>query len=199
MNADGDVLVEHEGARSVDGFTETGKKAQKFVDLKKKADGGDKSAKIDLLVADLDAGRVKSDEFDKKLAELGEPSADQKTAIATAKANGEVRAIYEPYNSVQDPAEVKKARMEIGKKLLERKKAGKPAPSRDQEWQMYWFGLLGYAELTKDAALYEEALKPIKEKYSAMPQAKQAIAKMEKTLEALKKGETPKSDDDDDK
>jgi len=189
MNSEGDVIAQHQGQRSVDGFEETGKKAQKYIDLKKKADGGDKPAKIDLLIIDVEAGRVKAADVDKKLAGLGTLSADQKKALDSARANGEVKAIYEPYNNVRnDPAEVKKARLEIGKKLLERKKAGKPVPSGEQEFQMYWFGLLNYAEQQKDANLFEEGYKAIKERFGNLPQAKQALEKMAKTLEALKKG-----------
>jgi len=197
MNEDGDVLAAHEGPRTVDGFEETGKKAQKFVDLKKKADKGDKGAKIELIIADLEGGRITPDEATKKLEGLGELSADQKKALETAKANGEVKAIYEPYNSTpsSDQAAVKKARTEIGEKLLARKKAGKPAPTGDQEWQMYWFGILGYGELKEDAAIYEEALTAIKGKFGKEPQAKQSIAKMEQTLARLKKGKDKPSDD----
>ncbi len=196
MSSDGDVLVQHQGPRTVDAFEETGIKAQKLVELRKKADAGDTSAKIDLLIADLEAGRLKADEVDKKLAPLGTLSADQKRALESARANGEVRAIYEPYQSaLQDKTKAKQAHLAIGKKLLERKNAKKPVPTGEQEWQNYWGGILTYAQIQKDAGLYEEAYDQIKAKYGSLPQAKATLDKMAKTLEALKKGSAPKGDD----
>jgi hypothetical protein len=196
MDAEGNVIATHEGPRTLDAFEETAKKAQAYIDLKKKAEKGDKSAKIDLTIADLEAGRLKPDEATKKLEGL-ELSKDQKKSLEAAQANGDVKAIYDPYKALsnEDPEAIKKARIDIGEKLLARKKAGKPAPSGDQEWQMYWFGLLGYGELKKDAAVYEEALNAIKGKYGKEPQAKGAIAQMEKTLAELKKGSGDKKDD----
>lgn len=187
MDAEGNVIATHDGPRTVEGFEAAGKKARTHVELKKKADAGDKGARIELVIADLDAGRIKTAEADKKLGELGELSPEQKKALEAAKANADVRELHEKHKPT-DPASAEKARVEVGKELLERKKAGKPAPTGEQEFQMYWFGLLRYAEHEKDAALYEEAFKAIEGKFGKEPQAKAALAKMRKTLERLKGG-----------
>jgi hypothetical protein len=199
MDAEGTVIAAHEGARSVEAFEASGKKAQTYLDLKRKADAGDKAAKADLVIADLDAGRLKSDEADKKLAGLGDLSADQKKALEAARSNADVRETYEKLRPT-DPATAKQAQEALAKAFLERKKAGKPAPTGEQEFQIYWFTLLGHGEQEKDAALFEEAFLAIKGKFGKMPEAKQALARMQKTLDRLKKGggDEKKDKDEDD-
>jgi hypothetical protein len=193
MDKDGNVLVEHEGDRSVDGFEETGKKAAKHLELKAKAEKGDKAAKIELVLGDLEAGRMKPDEA-KKMLEGVELTADQKKQYEAALANSEINDILNGFHPTSQ-AEADKAREEIAQKFLERKKAGKPAPTGERECQTYWVLLMGHAEKTKDVKLYEEGLNALKAKFGQNPQAKQPLAKMQKTLDAMKKGGDDKKDD----
>src|SRR5579871_5104875 len=163
MDQEGTVLATQDD-RSVDGFEATGKKAQKYVDLKKKAAGGDKVAKIDLLIADVGLGKVKLAEADKQLAGMGPLSDSQKKELDTIRVNVEVREIVEPVNS-------KESMLEAGKKLLELKKSGKPAPTGENEVQMYWIVLMGLAEEQKDIPLFEEGLTAMKAKFGSNPNA----------------------------
>lgn len=185
MDKDGTVLIEHQGPRTVDGFEETGKKAQENLELRKKADAGDKDAKIKVVLSDLEHGRIKADDAKKKLEGI-ELTTEQKRSFEASLANGEIRDIVDSYHPT-DKASADKARAEIGEKFAERHAAGKPAPTGDREIQMYWTILMAHAEKKKDAKLYEEGLDALKAKFGSKPQAKQALAKMEKTLEELKK------------
>jgi hypothetical protein len=186
LDADGTVVGAPQG-RSVDSFEEAGKKAQKFIELEKKAAAGDKKALVEIVLVQVNAGTIKMSEADAKLKGV-ELTADQKKQIEAARPGAEVKEIYATYGKVKDQSEVQKARETIGEKLLERKNAKKPVPQGDQEFQMYWFGLANYAEIKKDVALYEESYNALKDKFGSNPQAKQALAKMAKTLEGLKKG-----------
>lgn len=188
MDKDGTVLVEHQGPRTVDAFEETGKKAVESLELHKKADAGDKDAKVKVVIADLEAGHIKAAEAKKKLEGI-ELTADQKKAFEQGLANGEIRDIVDSYHPT-DQASANKAREEIAQKFLERKKAGKPAPTGEREVQMYWMLLMGHAEKVKDAALYEEGYNALEKRFADNPQAKNALAHMKKTLETLKKGDS---------
>jgi len=78
-------------------------------------------------------------------------------------------------------------RLAAGKKFLEMKKAGKPAPTGDQEFQAYWIFIMDYAEGEKDAATFEEGFEALKQRYSQQmsPQFKNAT---EERLKKLKEG-----------
>ena len=71
MDAEGNVLAEHQGDRSADGFSKTGQKAKEFIALKAKAEKGDKAAKIDFIIAQLSMGQLKASEAEAKIKELG--------------------------------------------------------------------------------------------------------------------------------
>jgi len=187
MDQNGDVLAVHEGKREVDAFSETAKKAQEYVDLKKKADAGDKKAIVEVVFRELRGGRMKLDVADKKLAGI-ELSDDQKKELEQLRADVEVGDIL---HAVKTNADVPDA----GKKFAERKKAGKPAPSNEQFVQYYWQFIMTYAEQEKDPALYEDALKALKEKFGKNPKAKAYFDKADKTLEKLKADAAPKGDE----
>jgi len=189
MDADGNVLATHEGDRSLEAFDETAKKAQKGLELRKKAASGDKAALVEVTLMDLEEGHIKLAEAKKKLEGVTLTD-EQKKKFAGAEANEDVKAIIEPYdkNPPQTQQDMEKARREVGEKFAARKKAGKAAPTGEQEWNVYWSLLMGYAEEKKDAALYSDCLDAFKEKYGKEPRAKQALENMQKKLEEMKKG-----------
>jgi len=170
----GDVIATHTGSRSLAALEATARRAQA---LEERLARGDKGARIDVIIADLEGGRTKLDDLEKKLEGLGELTAEQKHALSVAKANGEVDAICA---SSMD-------RAKVGKKLLARYKAGKPAPTGVIQATAYWYGLLEHAERLGDAALYAEVLDRIKKGEPAYHFSPTSIADMEKTLERLRK------------
>jgi hypothetical protein len=181
MDAEGNVLATHNGPRTVEGFEQTGKKALAFLDLKKKAEKGDKAAKTELLIAQAELGHLPPDEIQKRMGEVT-LTAEQKTRLEGILATTEVRAILGTVG--RDPA----SQREAGKKFWEMRKAGKPAPAGEQESFAYWLLIMAHAEGVKDAVPFEEALNALKAKLGANPQAKKVLEEREAALKKLKEG-----------
>lgn len=177
LNGAGDVVATHVGSRTLAAIEAT---AAKAAALEKRLEAGEKSARIEIVIGDVEAGRVKLDEIDKKLDGLGELSAEQTKALEAARANGEVDWIY---NNTKD------GWTWIGKKLLERRKAGKPIPTGLRQFNAYWMGLFDYAQMNKDAALYATLLDELRA-HPLRPQriSKNLMTDLEKTLERLRAG-----------
>lgn len=158
LDAEGNVLAKHMGMREVAGFSATAKTAAAFVDLKKKAENGDKAAKSELLVQQLELGHLSADDARAKMKDVA-LSAEQKAKVEALLANAEVQDVLKTVT--QDKA----TRVAAGKKFLELKKAGKPAPAGEREFQSYWIFIMDAAEADKDARTFEEAYEALKKKY----------------------------------
>jgi len=179
MDAEGNILAKHDGSRDAAGFSETGKKVSGFMDLRKKAEKGDKATKIDYLIAQLELEHVKPDEAEKRLKELGKPSKEQQAKLDSALANA---AVLEIAKSVKS----KEGVIGAGKKYLEMHKAKKPVPSSERAFQIYWIWMMDAAEGLKDAATYETALKALKARFGDLPDAQDFFKGKEETLNKLK-------------
>jgi hypothetical protein len=179
MDAEGNVLAKHEGSRDAAGFGTTGKKVTAFVELKSKAAKGDKAAKLEYLIAQVELGHLKASEVPAKLKEAGPPTKEQQAKLDGALANAEVTEILE---GIQDEAGEKAA----SKKLYDRVKAGKAPPSGDQVLAGYWSLVLAASEEAKDVATFENALKELKAKFGNLPQAQKFFQEKEAALQKLK-------------
>jgi hypothetical protein len=187
MDADGNVTAKHAGQRTVEAFGQTAEKAKAFADLKKKADGGDKTAGHDYFLQALDLSHFTAEAARKKMAEV-DLSAEEKEKVETKCVDLEVT------DALSTITEDKETRVAAGKKFAEMKKAGRVAKS-DQTVQPFWIIMMEYAEAQKDAALYEEGLNALKEKFSAQmgnPKVKEWFAVREETLAKLKAGNEKK-------
>lgn len=179
MDSDGNVLAEHNGARSAEAFGETGKKAGNFIALREKAAKGDPGAKIDFLATQMELGHVDEATADARLKELGPLTPEQRKKFDGLKSGLAVKTIMESVNSEQ-------AAEEAGKKFLEMKKAGRPEPPGDEQAQPYWILMMRVAEKAKDVETYESALKALKARFGSNPRAQGFFKNAEKTLETLK-------------
>ncbi len=179
MDAEGNVIGKHEGERNVAGFEKTGQKAKAFLELKKKAEKGDRQARIDLLLAELELDHVTAEEAEKKIKEIGKLSPDQQTRLNGLLAGAAVKEVLKTVND-------KPSQIEAGKKFLEMKKAGKSAPTSDRELQAYWILMMNYAETQKDVATFEEALKILKAKFGDNPSTKRFFDTKDEILKKLK-------------
>ena len=151
-----------------------------FLDLKKKADKGDKAAKADLLVQQLELGHLGADEARTRMKDVDLNPA-QKARIESLLVDVEIRDILKTVT----PDKV--TRIAAAKKFLAMKKAGKPVPSGDREIQAYWIFIMDAAEETKDAATFEEAFDALKKKYGAQ-MSPQFTKTTEDRLSKLKEG-----------
>ena len=180
MDSEGNLLAKHEADRTAQGFETTGGKARAFVELKAKADKGDASVKIDLIVAQLELGHMKAGEAEVKIRESGgKPTAEQQKKIDGVLANSEIETLL---RAVKDPS----GKNEAARKLYDRYKAGKALPTVDPWLPAYLNLVMEHAESVKDAPSFESSLKALKEKYGAIPQAQKYFQEKEAALQKLK-------------
>ncbi len=177
MDARGDVITT-QGDRSVAGFEKTGSKVLRYNEAKLKADKGDEAAKIDLVLSELDFGKIKLAEAKEKLKDA-KLSKEQEAWLAEIEVNAEVAELARGARS-------KEARIEAGKKFREMKRAGR-IPTDDGAFQPFYIFMLDLAESEGDAVLFEEALAELKKKYDGLEGTQGFFTNQEKRLEALKK------------
>lgn len=160
MDSEGAVLAKHNGGRSVKGFEATGKNVVAYMELKKKAEGDEKAAKIDLVLVEIELGKTSLEDGQKKLKELGELSKDQQAKLDGILTNGKVMETVKPLRRND-----KQGMIDAGKKFFEMKKEGK-IPSGDQEFQFFHILIMDYAESAKDAKGFEESYAALKERFA---------------------------------
>lgn len=180
MDSAGSVLARHEGPRTAEGFEATGSKVRALLDLKARVDKGDKKARVEHIVAQLELGLIKLGEAEVKIRETGDkPSAEQQRKIDGIAANSEVEATLKGIKSPE-------AKVEAGKKFYERHKGGKAAPTSDP-WQVaYWNLILEHAETVKDVDTFEASFLFLKERYGTLPQAQRYFQEKEAALKKMK-------------
>ena len=179
MDAEGTVLAVHEEDRTAPAFAKTGEKAKAFVSLKAKAAKGDKAAKIDFILAQMDLGQIKPDEAEKQIKEAGALSKEQQAKFDGMMVNLSIMDIVKGIESEE-------AAKAAGKKFYEMQKAGKPGPTSDQATQPYYILGMNAAEEAKDADTFEKNLKALKDKFGSNPQAQKFFEAKEKKLAELK-------------
>lgn len=186
LDAEGNLLESHEGDRSPAALEQTlGKaqaKAQTLADLKKKADGGDSAAKLELLLTQLELGHLKADAAKARAQELKDVPKDKQAKIDGLIAGLEVGEIL---GAIGDPKDQQK-RQAAGKQFAEMKKAGR-VPSAEGPSQAYWILMMEYSESQKDAAAFEEELNALKARLGEKMN-KKWVDKAEARLKALKGG-----------
>jgi len=179
LDADGNVIAKHEGQRTVDGFETTAGKAREFLELKKKAEGGDKAARIDLLKKQIEFRHFDSLEAKKRveaMADLDEATKkDLLEKIVALK-------IYEILGTITAD---KATRAAAGKKYNEMRLAGE-IPNGERELQYFWMFILEYAESIKDVKLYEDGVKAVEAAFGAKANYKRWIDQIKQKLETLK-------------
>ena len=183
MDAEGNVVSKATGPRTPAGFEATLASLTAYLEIKAKVDGGDASAKAEMLVLELEMGKIQLAEFDEKIKEAGELSKEQEARLVGLRANDEFTKTMQAIG--KKPKE--EAIAEAGAKLLEMKKAGH-VPTGDGEFPQFHTILLEYAFSQKDVALFEESLGALKERFGADEGAKDYFAEQEKRLAELKGG-----------
>ncbi len=183
MDSEGNVVAPHQGQRDAAGFEASLAKAAAFMDLKAKADAGDKAAKAEFLVTQLEMGAMPLSEFEEKIKEAGELSKDLQARLEGVRANAEFSEILQSIGQKPENEAV----AEAGAKLVEMKKAGH-VPAGEQEFSTFHSILLEYAFTQKDAAMFEESLGALKERFGSNPQAQGYFEAQEKRLAELKGG-----------
>lgn len=180
MDPAGDVIVDHQGPRSAEGFGKTGEKAKAWMTAKAKADAGDAAGKIDFVILQLSMGKLKVEDAEKAIKAAGEPTAEQKAALGLELTNAEIRDAVGKLRSDEEAAA-------LGKKFYARYKEGKPSPTSDNAFQAYFMLMMDAAAESKDAKVFEEAYKAMFEKYGKLEGAAGFFKDKERQLKELQK------------
>lgn len=181
MDADGNVLTGQRD-RTVKGFEESLVKLSAWSGLKKKADGGDKAAKAELVVVELEMGKLEADAAKAALKDLPALKKDLQARFDVALIGAEVATIMKGAQSREKAAEA-------GRKFAEMLKAGR-VPKGDAALQFYPMIMLA-AETDGDAALFETALKAMQAEHGEKPGIKRFFEQADKRLADLKAGKKP--------
>lgn len=155
LDADGNVVAKQPGnQRTVPAFVETGKKAQAFLDLRAKADRGDKAAQYEYLLAQCELGHLDLAAAKKRIAELKDLTKDQQAKLDGLLVDLEAAEIGKTITND------KKTWVEAGKKYAEMKKSGR-IPQKEENILNFHVCIMEYAEGQKDATLFEESMNAV--------------------------------------
>lgn len=175
LDAGGNVVSKMDRPYTVEAFETALGKAATYLEMVKKAEGGDKAAGLEVLISQLENGAVKADEAKKKLAGLPKPSAEQEPRLNSALANAEVKQIMEDQEAA------------TAKKFIEMMKA-KRTPSDKEVAQGFYMTIMNYAEKQKDADSFEASLTALEAMFADNPNAKGFFDAKRKTLTKMKAG-----------
>ena len=181
MDAEGNVLTAQRD-RTVKGFEESLVKLASWTDLKKKADGGDKAAKAELVVVELEMGKLEVDAAKEALKDLPALKKDLQARFDVALIGAEVGSVMKGVRTPEKAAEA-------GRKFTEMLKAGR-APKGDVSLQFY-SAIMQAAETDGDAPLFETALKAMRAEHGDKANVKRFLEQGDKRLADLKAGKKP--------
>lgn len=177
LDASGDLIARHEGARTVEGFRKSlnGDAVTAYQELRERAAGGDAAAKTEFFVKRLQLAHFDVATANAERKKLAKVSAEKSAEIDKLLVDLEYQGIMGAIKSRDElPA--------AGAKLLEMKKAGRIPTG--PEAVNFWMILSFHAESVKDEPLMRE----IFEKVSADPSVNQRVKdQLEARLKALSK------------
>jgi hypothetical protein len=180
MDGDGEIIARaKERPQTLDDFERLGSQAADTAALRRKADGGDGAAKIDLLIRYFELQRMTGVEARRLLKDLPKPTESQQAALTTFFANEEVLEIMK---SIKKSAE---SRIAAGKRIAGMRREGRLPEERFRSWG-YWSALADYAESLPDAGLFAECLKELKARHP-QESLRKHLADFETRLEKLPK------------
>ncbi|MFB3065057.1 MAG: hypothetical protein ACE10D_00960, partial [Planctomycetota bacterium] len=155
LDAEGNVIAKNPKSRDVAGFEGLAKSGSKFVELGKKAAGGDRDAQIEFAIARTSLGHIDYDDLQEILEPFGKLTKEQQKQVIGFEANEKVGKVLAPYRRMRPN---KEETAEITEKFLELHKAGF-VPTDQQLTRTFWNYLTQHAKTTGDAGLLESCLK----------------------------------------
>ena len=172
LDANGDVIAKELKSRDVAGFEGLAQAATGFLELKKKAAGGDREAQIDFAIARTSLGHIDYEDLQEILEPFGKLTTEQQKQVMGFEANEKVGKVLAPYRRMRPN---KEEMAEITDKFLELRKAGF-VPTDQQLTMTFWNYLTQRAKTTGDAALLEGCLKDYWRPYLGSIENKRAQA-----------------------
>ena len=179
MDAEGNVLASPQ-QRSVAGFTTTLGVVNNYLDLKARADDGDRTVTNDLFLVELNLGKLTFEEAVERYGRLRRLSDAQEKLIAAQLVGLEVADLMNKVRTRQmKPDDVSATFAEMA--TTGRIPAGAAATD-------FWSLTLSHADQKEDAKLYEKALGALKKMHGDNPRNAEIFARYDLRLKELKGG-----------
>lgn len=179
LDETGTLIETHMGARTVEGFDASLKSAAEFVALKRKADKGDASAKLEYLIARGERDQVALDEVEKAAVAAGTLAAPIQARMASLRIHSELASILKGIH--QTPESQKDA---AAKAFAMREAKRIPAGQKDA--LVFWQLILFHAQQGGDADTFEAGIAEIRKLVGNDPGAKGAFDRMEAQLKRMR-------------
>jgi hypothetical protein len=183
MDANGDVLAEHDGPRDVAAFAATAAKAQHYVELRAIADPTP-AQKLELFLAELGMGKLDLATAQTRKAALTGLTPEQEAQVSTALTDLEVMDILKNTPNPA-PGQEGPVKVELGGRFHAMLEAGK-RPSADQPFQAFYGLIMDWAEAQKNVPAFEQALGAMRDRFGKIPQAAQFFRAQDERLARLK-------------
>ena len=179
MDAEGEVIASPT-SRSVSAFNSTLTAVESYLELKARADGGDKSVANALFVAEMGFDKLDFDEATARFAKLRGFTADEKKTIESQIVGLEFTSMISEVRQLGLGQEAAR------KRAADMAKAGR-APSGQMAGQ-FWTYCLRHADSDEDGKLYEESLTHLKKIYADNPRFQADLPDLETRLKELTGG-----------
>ncbi|MHC4340064.1 MAG: hypothetical protein ACYSX0_07630 [Planctomycetota bacterium] len=170
MDADGNVVGQHSGPRTVDGFARTMRQAAEFVDLKAKAVAGDRKARIDCTLALARMGQLTRPKLEAAIGKLGVLSAEDKRAYQSVLADLMMDEIQ---------------RTAVGERFLEMERKGL-VPTDPSKRATFFYAIWNNADFKGDIELMERSLRELKATWGGEPRYVTFLQGLERRLATAK-------------
>ena len=191
MDAEGEVIAQHNGARDASGFQESLDKAAKFIDLQKRAAAGERDAIIELALVECQMGRIKIAECEARLKDAGELNEAQKATLAGLRIDGKVNAQLEKLQGGGGQAALEAA----AKEFLGMLNAGE-IPSGGMARNVFVQVLAQYTQLSKNVEDLKTIRTFLKEELKDNPRAQGFLDRLSGQIADLEaKAEEPEEED----
>jgi len=212
LDSDGELLVKHEGPRTVPALAGSLQRGRDAARLRKKAEGGDAEAAADWLVHRARLGQIKRDDALRILEGL--KLSEERSALIRLQVEFEVGSLSadEAWETLQKLSLAEKVRKELeerinnravserlrhtGRDLAKIRAAGKSfagmlksgrIPTGTLEWPAFWRALAEYAQEEKEATLLERALRELETKFGTKASQNDWFRSKRSALDELKK------------
>ncbi|MCO5169175.1 MAG: hypothetical protein M9894_22760 [Planctomycetes bacterium] len=180
MDAQGEVLVTHQGPRTVEAFRAGAAAAQRYLELRAVKDPTP-AQQVDLLLAEVDLGKLDLDAARARKDALTGLTPEQEARVAQALTDLEVMAMAQGLTRQADAAQ----RRALGGRFRAMLQEGR-RPAGDQAAQPFYVLILDWAEHERDVATFEQALGALRERYGAQPGTERFFKQQEERLARLK-------------
>ena len=182
LDAEGEIVVRHNGPRSVEGFQESVDRAQRYQDLVAKAATGDPVARIDLAILECELGRIDLVDCEARLKDLGELNAGQKKALGALRSKAAVEEQINKLRAANGGQEAFESAVDAFLKMI-REGA---LPAGGMEANMVNRVLVSYAMQFKDVARIEKVVEHLKVALKDEPSARNLMDRMAGRLADLR-------------